>query len=75
MKFRVAAFCICSLGEGFILGEGFKLTTSVWDIRSIVDTVLCGIVALLSLSKRRRLVFRMVERIVLCGLLVLLCLI
>jgi hypothetical protein len=64
VNLRVAAFCICRLGEGFTLGEGFKLTTSVWDIKSIVDTFVSGIVALLSLNKRRRLVFRLVERIV-----------
>ena len=75
VKLHVAALCICRLGEGFILGVGFKLTISVWDIKSIVDTVVCGIVALLSLNKRRRLVFGMVERIVFCSLLVLLWLI
>ena len=42
-----ASFCICRLGEGFVLAEVFKLTTSVRDIKSIVDTVVCGIVALL----------------------------
>jgi len=45
VKLHVAALCICRLGEGFILGVGFKLTISVWDIKSIVDTVVCGIVA------------------------------
>ena len=75
VNLHVAAFHICRLAEGFILCERFKLTTNVWDIKSIVDTVVCRLVALLSLNERRRLVFRMVERSVLCGLLVLLCLI
>ena len=47
------------------------LTISVWDIKSIADTVVCGIVALLNLNKRRHLFFWMEERILLCSLLVL----